>query len=331
MTLAIFQPEIVQKPIIHAFAPSEGGVWTFYKIGKRGGKLYRNQKGVVAYESNLPAGSKKVERSLTSKEQAKQTHFEKKDHRRTLRAQREAEHLSTKPNEKDALPLSPEETAKAERKLAKLKKLGTRAATHIAYSTKQALAAKKQAILKAAQAVGGKGQGTTLQRAKKASIELSKAAFASYHLHAKRYGKPMAAVIEGVKAVVNLSVSAPVVFIPGAGAFIRNSITGPAIDYVARRTAKSVIHARQLARGRWKPLPQTRVQTHAEATPGQGNPLGFPAMVKIIRTSLHVDAVKARVRVPRVSLEQVARSLESLLNSVIPDEQSQAQTQRKAA
>lgn len=335
MTLAIFQPENDHRPIIHAFAPSEGDVWTFYKIGKRGGKLYRNQKGVVAYESNLPAGAKKVERDLTPKEQAKQAHFEKKEQRKTLRAQREAEHQTPTSNEKEALPLSPEETAKAEKKLAKLLKQGAKAAEYFAYSTKKALGAKKQAIIDAAKAVGGKDQGTAIQRAKKAGAALSKAAFASYHLHKKRYGKPMALVIEGVKAAVNLTVSAPLIVAPAVGAFVRNSITGPAIDYVARRTAKSVIYARQLARGRWKPRPKSHAQAYAEvhsqAAPAQGGSLSFEALTKIIRTSLHVDAVKARLRVPRVSLEQVARSLESLLNSVVPDEQSQAQTQRKAA
>jgi hypothetical protein len=322
MTLAIYEPNVDILPYpgvlqAHAHAEGDDSVWTFYKLGKRGGKLYRNQAGTVVYESNLPAGSKKQDRPLNDKEQIKQARFNKLERRKVLRQQ---SNQSRNVEQQRHQPLSTEQVAKADRKLKKLRSLGAKAINNIAYATKQSLQSKKQALQQAAQAIRGPDQGTALQRAKKAGIALSKAAFASYHLHAKRYGKPMAAVIESVKTAINLAVSAPFVIVPGAGAFIRNSITGPAIDYVARKTAKQVIHMRQLARGRWKPKQFSE--------PPAAETLSFERLVKIIRTSLHVDAIKAKIPVPRVSLEQVARSLESLLNTAFPDEQF---SQRKAA
>jgi hypothetical protein len=324
MTLAIYDPDDVDVtgvlPFpgvlqVHAHAEEGDSVWSFYKLGKRGGKLYRNHAGTVLYESNLPAGSKKQDRQLTDKEQVKQARYNKLERRKLLRQQ---SNQSRKVEQQQ--PLSTEQVAKADRKLKKLRSLGAKAINNIAYATKQSLQSKKQALQQAAQAIRGPDQGTTMQRAKKAGIALSKAAFASYHLHAKRYGKPMAVVIESVKATINFAVSAPFVVVPGAGAFIRNSITGPAIDYVARKTAKQVIHMRQLARGRWKP------KQFSEPPPAES--LSFDRLVKIIRTSLHVDAIKAKIPVPRVSLEQVARSLETLLNTAFPEEQF---SQRKAA
>jgi hypothetical protein len=323
MTLAIYDPDDVDVTDVLPFqgmlrvqAYAEGdSVWTFYKLGKRGGKLYRNQAGTVVYESNLPAGSTKQDRPLNDKEQVKLSRFDQLERRKRKR-QKAIQARSADQSQ----PLSTEQVAKADRKLKKLRSLGAKAINNIAYATKQSLQSKKQALQQAAQAIRGPDQGTAIQRAKKAGIALSKAAFASYHLHAKRYGKPMAAVIESVKTTINLAVSAPFVIVPGAGAFIRNSITGPAIDYVARKTAKQVIHMRQLARGRWKPKQFSE--------PPAAETLSFERLVKIIRTSLHVDAIKAKIPVPRVSLEQVARSLESLLNTAFPEEQF---SQRKAA
>lgn len=326
MTLAIFKPDHAPLSPCRAFAQGDGsGTWTFFKIGKRGGKLYRNAAGTIVYESNLPEGATKVERELTPDEQAKQTHIERKERRKATRAKREAEQSTSTPNKRDALPLSPQEKTLANKKLAKLKKMGANAARQIAYTTKGVIEAKKQAFVDAYKAISEKDQGTSYQRVKKAGVALTKVALASYRLHAKRYGVPTAVAIEGAKALLNVFVSAPVLFIPGAGQVLRSNITGPAVDYASRKLIKQGIRFRQWLRGRRKQQPKP----HSQATPGTQfvEVLDFDHLVRIVRTSLHVDAIKARVRVPRVTIEQVARSLESLLDSIVPDEQAQ----RKAA
>lgn len=325
MTLAIFKPDHDPLSPCRAFTQGDGpGSWTFFKIGKRGGKLYRNAAGATVYESNLPEGATKVERDLTPDEQAKQANIGRKERRKATRAKREAEQSTSTPNKRDALPLSPQEKTRANKKLSRLKKMGANAARQIAYTTKGVIEAKKRAFVDAYKAISEKDQGTKFQRAKKAGIALTKVALASYRLHAKRYGVPTAVAIEGAKALLNIAL-APVVYFPGIGRVVRSNITGPVVDYASRKLAKKVIHFRQLLRGRWKQQPKP----HSQATPGTQfvEVLDFDHLTRIIRTSLHVDAIKARVRVPRVSIEQVARTLESLLGSIVPDEQAQ----RKAA